>query len=284
MSKAHKCSNVITTSALKSITPVCSTTVEEVPEQLSNTNHDSVSSPSGPVLASTKDSLIKFVAKMYADHKLPRNFVQGALDDTLELCQNFNSSIKSKVQTILREANVDDGIIESVADVVDSTADSFSLLGTEHCRFKELKKTGCYIEATDHTIGARVDNVIKYGVGSRVIIPVNAKFVPMRLVLKKFFSLPGVYYTAKSHMSQLLQEHDVFVQGSLWRNKIKAHFQGKTVFPLLIYFDDFEVNDPLGSHATIRKIGAVYYSIMSFLPEFNSRLENIFTAMLFLFC
>ena len=41
------------------------------------------------------------------------------------------------------------------------------------------------------------------------------------------------------------------------------------------------MNNPLGSHAGIQKIGAVYYSIPCLPPEVNSLVENIFVALLF---
>jgi hypothetical protein len=39
-----------------------------------------------------------------------------------------------------------------------------------------------------------------------------------------------------------------FIQSKLWKEKLKLH-DGKMIFPLFVYFDDFEVNDPLGSHS-----------------------------------
>lgn len=70
------------------------------------------------------------------------------------------------------------------------------------------------------------------------------------------------------------------LQGQLWKN-ISAEFSDKNVFPIALYFDDFEVCNPLGSSSGIHKLGAVYYSIMGMPPEFSSSLENIFLAALF---
>jgi len=47
---------------------------------------------------------------------------------------------------------------------------------------------------------------------------------------------------------------------------------------LILYFDDIEINNPLGSHANIRKLGAVYFSLACIPYEFSSMLENIFLA------
>lgn len=57
--------------------------------------------------------------------------------------------------------------------------------------------------------------------------------------------------------------------------------QNKIILPLFLYFDDFEVNNPLGSHAGCQKLGAVYVSLSCLPPELSSLLNNIFLASLF---
>lgn len=53
------------------------------------------------------------------------------------------------------------------------------------------------------------------------------------------------------------------------------------LIPLLIYFDDFEYLNPLGSHSGIQKVGAVYIKIMCLPDYIASKLSHIFLAMLF---
>lgn len=48
-----------------------------------------------------------------------------------------------------------------------------------------------------------------------------------------------------------------FIQSELWKEKLKLH-DGKKIFPLFVYFDDFDVNDPLGSPSGSQKLDAVY--------------------------
>ncbi|XP_018364517.1 PREDICTED: uncharacterized protein LOC108762153, partial [Trachymyrmex cornetzi] len=61
-----------------------------------------------------------------------------------------------------------------------------------------------------------------------------------------------------------------FIQGKLWKN-INAQLEGKTVLPLFLYFDDYETNNPLGSHKGISKCGAVYLSIACLPPKLNRK-------------
>ncbi|KYN27948.1 hypothetical protein ALC57_02647 [Trachymyrmex cornetzi] len=52
------------------------------------------------------------------------------------------------------------------------------------------------------------------------------------------------------------------LQAELWK-EVKQKFPNKIVFPLYLFYDDFEPNNPLGSKSGIYKIGAVYISIAS---------------------
>lgn len=49
----------------------------------------------------------------------------------------------------------------------------------------------------------------------------------------------------------------------------------------MIYYDDFEVGNPLGSHSGINKLGGVYFSLPCLPPQYISKLENIYLALLF---
>lgn len=57
-------------------------------------------------------------------------------------------------------------------------------------------------------------------------------------------------------------------------------YQNKTVIPLYLYYDDFEVCNPLSTAAGIHKIGGLYFSIAALPPEFASSVNNIFLAQL----
>ncbi|XP_008189668.1 uncharacterized protein LOC103311743, partial [Acyrthosiphon pisum] len=70
-----------------------------------------------------------------------------------------------------------------------------------------------------------------------------------------------------------------FVQSSLL--KVKLNNQNKIILPYFLYYDDFEVNNPLGSHAGIQKLGAVYISLACLPPELASSLNYIYLVALF---
>jgi len=71
-----------------------------------------------------------------------------------------------------------------------------------------------------------------------------------------------------------------FLQGSVWKDKNKYH-EYQTVVPIFLFFDDYEIGNPLDSHSGIHKLGAVFSSISCLLPHQKSSLNTIFLALLF---
>lgn len=53
------------------------------------------------------------------------------------------------------------------------------------------------------------------------------------------------------------------------------------VLPIFLFFDDYEVGNPLGSHSGDHILGAVYISIPCLPPHLQSTLKCIFLALLF---
>ena len=53
------------------------------------------------------------------------------------------------------------------------------------------------------------------------------------------------------------------------------------MFPICIYFNEFETENALGSKAGIHNLRAVYATLECFPPELYSQLENIFLVQPF---
>lgn len=70
------------------------------------------------------------------------------------------------------------------------------------------------------------------------------------------------------------------MQALLWKDISSNNSEG-LLLPLILHFDDFETNNPLGSHAGVNKIGAVNVTLPCIPPQFRFQLKNIFLAMLF---
>lgn len=69
-----------------------------------------------------------------------------------------------------------------------------------------------------------------------------------------------------------------FFQGKLWKQKISKYNSDQIIIPFFLYIGKFEINNPLGSHATFQSVSAIYYNFP--LAENCSKLSNIFLASL----
>ena len=156
-------------------------------------------------------------------------------------------------------------------------------LHTQKVRLLFFEKSGHLINAEQHDIGERREYVRENNQVLGQTVPSFAQFVSMRKVLKAFVELPGVFKKIMTYMEYLQQTPQVlqnFVNGRWWREK-KRFFENKIVLPLFLYFDDLEINNALGSHTGIQKLGVLYFAIACLPPDYSSSLENIFLSCMF---
>ena len=72
-----------------------------------------------------------------------------------------------------------------------------------------------------------------------------------------------------------------FIRSDSWQSIRSKYCEDKNtrVFPLLVYYDDFECNNPLGSHS--QKLGASYAGCPALPPECEGSIDNIFLCIMF---
>lgn len=227
--------------------------------------------------------LFEFVGSLYADPKLPRSHVQVIVDATESFVNRITSVLFSSVASALTAVSADEQCVSKVQNMFEVVQASFSDFHTEYRRLKLLSDSGCLLKPEPFHIGFGMKEHKKDNHLINEIVSMTGQFVPLRRLFKKFFSLPGVYEKCYNYMLELESQTDIvsnFVQAKSWKKKKQMHFPNKIVFPLFIFFDDLEVNNALGSHKGVSKIGATYVTIPCLPPEYRSSLDNIFLALL----
>ena len=228
---------------------------------------------------------LKFVCKQYANHKLPTDHVQSIVDDVT----NLVDSITTKMKRLLifnfnnKEININD-VSTAVNRTNTAVLNIFKPFRTHHRRLQIFRDSDYLIPMEQRIVGDRVDYKRRKGTIVKDIVPVYASYISISAILQKVFSLPGVYSAVKHYMEKLENEKTLlqnFIQGKLWKRKVAKFFRGKFVIPLFLYFDDFEVNNALGSHAGYKKMGVVYFTIATLPPKVKSLLDSIFMAAIF---
>lgn len=229
------------------------------------------------------DKFVKFAAKLHNYADVRRSRTKCIINDANELFKHIIQDMKQDLVHAFDCLQNKNKIISNIEKVFENTCSQFANVNTEWLCLKKFEQIGTYIPPQEYLLGERQDFMIKNGVQVAKFIPVHAQFIPIRRVLKKFFEIPGLLNETLCFMNSLQENRSIisnFTQGSLWRDMTKK-FENKIVMPLSLYFDDYENNNPLGSHKGISKCGAVYLSIICLPPRLVSKLNNIFLFILF---
>lgn len=220
------------------------------------------------------------VEDLYSIQNINRKDVQSII--TL-FCQ-YNKEIVSLIDDHVRVDTKEVETNQLVLSILSQFKTSFSKISTEYKRIKELKKNPSYIEPKTVIIGERVDNYRKENKLLPQTINVEAILNPIKPVLENFFHNTKVLNSVFGYLKSLeLPCTDIssFIQTTFWNEKTSNYNKHDIVLPIILYFDEFETNNALGSRAGLQNLGAVYISL-PFIPKtMQSKLENIFLVMLF---
>ena len=208
---------------------------------------------------------------------------------------NNVSKLLTKQAEIFEKVIANSSDLDTLNALIATMKEPFKFLGGD-TEFKRLeyfrKKTKTYIPPEQIKLGERVEYDIKNKNNQQSqpeTRPLShrkctAEFIPLRLVLRKFFELPGVLSDTLTYLEYLNNTSVIsnFVQGEFWRAKMNLEcYREKLILPLFPYADEYENNNPLGAHRGISKCLAVYAGIPCLPPHYVSKLDNIFMFVLF---
>lgn len=226
-----------------------------------------------------KSQVTVLITKLYGKMTLPRNLVQDIINDFENCFVLLLEEIKNKIGLYgFSTAKEKAAVLEMCA----SLQNIFSEVSSEYLRFKFLEKSKKFLQPEEVTIGHHTNITLSNALKTK---DVQFQFIPLRHTLTCFFQMDNVLDLCLKHEQKLRLEQNYIsnvIQGSLWKSKkFNTNDSNDLVFPLLIYFDEFEVGNPLGSHSGINKLGAVYASMPLIPHEYHSKLSSIFLCMLF---
>lgn len=109
-----------------------------------------------------------------------------------------------------------------------------------------------------------------------------AVHIPLRKTLKLFLEIPGMFRTITKYIDNLKNETSIvtnIMQADMWKQKDSKN-ENTIVLTLLLFYDDLETGNPLGSHAGKNKFGALYAMIACLPTYISSKLSSIFLTLL----
>uniref|UniRef100_A0A6P7H446 Uncharacterized protein LOC114344120 n=1 Tax=Diabrotica virgifera virgifera TaxID=50390 RepID=A0A6P7H446_DIAVI len=220
------------------------------------------------------DLVIEFVLKLHNNSKFTRKDVLEIQEDTTKLL------IDPILESLIYFAKcnfVDNSLLyNNFFGLITSFKSPFKLFTTDHLLFKTLRKKGYTDKVKEFIVNDEVR--VMHKKGSLVVDEkkITGVLMPLKFQFKTFFEKKGLLEKTLKHIEYLQGQTKLtnFIQGELWKSKVSM-YPNKTLLPYFIYIDDFEINNPLGSHSSKHSICNTYYSFPC-LPVDESKLENIF--------
>lgn len=261
-------------------------TKENVTDSKSENLLDTIKHKINDLIVTFKRAVEIFVSKLYANISLTRSFVQNIIDMIAELFASHSMKcLMELLELCLNSINLTQELSTEINILFRLIENPFKLfnLHTEFRRITFYSSCETFIKPELYVIGQSPSN---FKVNNDVLMNLKnntSVIIPLRKTLKIFLELPKVFNKINNYIKHSDSNQSIIsslLQCSLWKS-IKNNYLNKIVLPLILYYDDFQCGNPLGSHSGMHKLGALYYTIAALPPEYSSRLENIFLASLF---
>lgn len=226
-----------------------------------------------------KDDLYKnaltFVSHLNSYSHLTNKQIESILN---EFSENISHTFMLIKDVVIQEINLEKK--DYVSQIFDVCADPFKNIKTEYKLIKALGDRNLMQPPVQFTVQKLVQENMRKGESHLEEVESKVVVSPIIYQIKTFFELPNILTDVRKHMEKLQESTSLtnFIQGDLWKSKT-SNFKDKIVIPYFLYYDDVEVNDPLGSHTGVQSIASFYYSFPVLSLEMLSKLEYIFPAM-----
>lgn len=165
---------------------------------------------------------------------------------------------------------------------LESLEDPLREMKSEKRQLEYFKQKEVLIPPVSKTLGykhvPRVNKVT--GRAEEVKTKETLQYIPIGQMLKKYLEQPGMMRIVLKEINGdnttgMLRSYQ---DGEYYRTSFKE--DGKLLIPLLLYSDDLEISNPLGSRKGAHKVCAFYMSILCLPQKFQSALSNILLVAL----
>ncbi|XP_055372059.1 uncharacterized protein LOC129606032 [Condylostylus longicornis] len=212
-----------------------------------------------------------------------------SIQEVIDILNDYaNSGILGVAEEIIiklyKSANIENTGLSMISDVFSMLKNSFVSILSEHKRKNILRDCGDLEKYQSIIIGERIDMVNEGREQLLKTVDVKASFISIKSTLISLFQSPGVLDKIENYVNNLKRNSESMsnlIQSTFWKNKVSNFSSTSIVYPIILYYDDFNTNNTLGSKSDLGSLGAVYISLPCIPPEYNSKLDNIFLVMLF---
>lgn len=148
---------------------------------------------------------------------------------------------------------------------------------TDYKQMQYFAKSGIFIQSVEELLSG-----VSYvqpmasatGIVRQVAVPDSYHRIPLKSLLTKILEIPWILQV----MLEWQRREGDAIQDVFDGEFSKTHplFQNEVSIPLVIYQDDCEIVNPLGSKTGIHKLGLIYFILKSLPPDLLSSLQSQF--------
>ena len=165
-----------------------------------------------------------------------------------------------------------DVIMSSTIDLIDAkvgrASNSLTRLNTEYKRIQEFQREELYVDSESIILGYNFNNM-------GVQTPICCQYISIITLFTLVLSSVNVLDVALDYMNTRNDYLSDLKDGSKFRNL------GHSTLPFILFYDELETGNPLGSKKGVHKVGALYVSLRCFPSNYYSKLKNIYICALF---
>lgn len=185
------------------------------------------------------------------------------------ICDNITRPVSKKLSEIVASQELSDETNLYLNTLTDYLENPFFFCDSEYKFFKCLKTQNLVSDLFHFKISDEIDIVQSNGEAFYDEVHTKGVLLPVKFQMKSILEktgLPDVILNNNYTFNDNTMSN--FINSSLWKNKIEK-FPGKICAPFFLYFDGFEVNNPLGSHS--ESITGIYFSFPFLdMPTFSN--------------
>lgn len=232
---------------------------------------------------SLTDRVAIFLAKLKSVPTQTFTAINFVVQESSSLVSDIVGNLQRKTMLVLQRLGQNETPeVQDLNREFQSASVPFQGLDTEHKQMKYFVESGCFINPVEEPLPG-VSYTQKRHPSSGVVqqVPVRDTFqrIPPHPLLTKILETPGtiekVLETQQSKGDGLRDFRD----GDQY--KAKSLFSEGLTLPIVLYNDDCETVNPLGSKTGIYKLGLIYFAIRSFPPKLLSSLKSVFLAAVY---
>lgn len=230
------------------------------------------------------DRVALFLARLRSVPSQTLSGIHFVVDQTASLISDIVGRLQLRTMAVFRGlGHGQNPEVEQLMTEFKDCAEPFRDLETEWKQMKYFVNLGGFVEPVEETFPGGVSYVQKRdsttGTVKQVEVPDTFQRIPLTRLLKQLIEIPGILQV----MLEWQQRDDGVLQDVFDGELCKSHplFLNETSIPLVLYQDDCECVNPLGSKTGTHKLGLIYFQIKSLPPDLLSSLRSHFLCAVY---